>query len=138
MPEETAASRTDGWFMTGDIGVMDDDAFVSIVDRKKDMIITGGINVFCRDVEEALYAHTAVAQCAVIGIPHPQWGEAIHAVVVLRPGASATAEELIAFASGRLAAYKKPRSLDIVDALPIGGTGKILKRELRKPYWPAN
>jgi acyl-CoA synthetase (AMP-forming)/AMP-acid ligase II len=131
MDEETASSRTDGWFMSGDIAVRDDGDYVTIVDRKKDMIITGGINVFTRDIEEALYGHAAVAQCAVIGIPHEQWGEAIHAVVVLRDGAEATAEELTSFAADQLAAYKKPRSLEIVDALPVGGTGKILKRELR-------
>ncbi len=136
MDDETARSRSDGWFMSGDIAVVDEDAFVTIVDRKKDMIITGGINVFCRDIEEALYAHPAVSQCAVIGIPHAQWGEAIHAVVVVRPASDVTSDELIAFASSRLAAYKKPRSLEIVDALPLGGTGKILKRELRKQFWP--
>ncbi|MGI9623064.1 MAG: AMP-binding protein [Acidimicrobiales bacterium] len=134
MDEETQLSRTDGWFMSGDIAVRDEDDYVTIVDRKKDMIITGGINVFTRDVEEALYSHPAVAQCAVIGVPHTQWGEAVHAVVVLREPGSATPEELIEAASGRLASYKKPRSLDIVDQLPVGGTGKILKRELRERY----
>jgi len=136
MDDETANSRRDGWFLTGDVATMDEDGFVTIVDRKKDMIITGGINVFCTDVEGALYAHPAVAQCAVIGIPHPQWGEAIHACVVLRPGQTVTSEELMRFAGERLAAYKKPRSLDLVDTLPLSGTGKILKRELRKRYWP--
>jgi acyl-CoA synthetase (AMP-forming)/AMP-acid ligase II len=134
MEEETICSRTDGWFKSGDIAVRDDGDYVTIVDRKKDMIITGGINVFTRDVEEALYGHRAVAQCAVIGVPHKQWGEAIHAVVVLRDGAEATPEELTSFAADRLAGYKKPRSLEIVDVLPIGGTGKILKRELRSMY----
>jgi acyl-CoA synthetase (AMP-forming)/AMP-acid ligase II len=138
MDDETARSRRDGWFMTGDVAVIDGDAYITIVDRKKDMIITGGINVFCRDVEEAIYTHPAVAQCAVIGIPHPQWGEAIHAVVVLRPGASATSDEIMATAASQLAAYKKPRSVDIVEALPLGGTGNVLKRELRKQYWPAS
>ncbi|MFN3215889.1 MAG: AMP-binding protein [Acidimicrobiales bacterium] len=135
MDDETAFSRHDGWFKTGDVAVIDDDGFVSIVDRKKDMIITGGINVFSREVEDALYAHDAVAQCAVIGVPHPQWGEAIHAVVVLREGQAAPGvDDLLAFAAGRLASYKKPRSLEIVDELPVGGTGKVLKRELRDRY----
>lgn len=136
MPEETAASRTNGWFMSGDVAVMDLEGFITIVDRKKDMIITGGINVFTRDVEEVLYTHDAVAQVAVIGIPDDQWGEAIHAVVVLRPGAAVEPNELLAYAAKRLTSYKKPRSLDIVDELPIGGTGKILKRELRARYQP--
>jgi acyl-CoA synthetase (AMP-forming)/AMP-acid ligase II len=135
MPEETASSRQDGWFKSGDVATVDEEGFITIVDRMKDIIITGGINVFSRDVEEALYAHPAVVQAAVIGVPHEQWGEAIHGVVVLAPGKEATPEELIAFATERLADYKKPRSVEIVDALPIGGTGKILKKELREPYW---
>jgi acyl-CoA synthetase (AMP-forming)/AMP-acid ligase II len=137
MDDETAASRSGDWFKSGDVAVVDADSFITIVDRKKDMIITGGINVFCRDVEEAVHAHPAVAQCAVIGIPHAQWGEAIHAVVVLRPDAVATVDELIDFAAGRLASYKKPRSLDIVESLPMGGTGKVLKRRLRELYAPS-
>ena len=135
MPEETALSSEGEWFKTGDIVTIDRDGFITIVDRKKDIIITGGINVFSRDIEEALYSHPAVAQAAAIGIPHEKWGEAIHGIVTLEPGRTATPEELISFAAERLARYKKPRSLEIVDALPIGGTGKILKRELRAKYW---
>ncbi|MFQ5516669.1 MAG: AMP-binding protein [Acidimicrobiia bacterium] len=135
MPDETAAAREGKWFKTGDLGVMDEDGFVTVVDRKKDIIITGGINVYSRDIEEALYEHPAVAQVAAIGIPDDKWGEAIHTVVVLNPGAEAAPAELIEFASERLAGYKKPRSLDIVDALPISATGKILKRELRAEFW---
>src|SRR5581483_3189431 len=134
-PEETAAAYEDGWIKTGDVGVVDDDGFVTIVDRLKDIIITGGINVFSRDVEDALYAHTAVGLVAAIGVPHETWGEAIHAVVTLKPGASATEDELLAFAAERLASFKKPRSLEIVPALPVSATGKILKRELRARYW---
>lgn len=135
MPEETAASREGEWFKSGDVAVVDEDGFVTIVDRKKDVIITGGINVFSRDVEEALHAHPAVGQAAVIGVPHEKWGEAIHAVVVLQTGKEADPDELQQFAAERLADYKKPRSVEIVDALPIGGTGKILKKDLRERYW---
>lgn len=135
MPEETAASRQDGWFKSGDVAVVDADGYVTIVDRKKDIIITGGINVFSREVEEALYAHEAVDQAAAIGIPHDVWGEAIHALVTLRPDRTATVDELMEFAAARLAGFKKPRSLEIVDDLPVGGTGKILKKEIRARYW---
>lgn len=135
MPEETAASREGEWFKTGDVAVIDDDGFITIVDRMKDIIITGGINVFSREVEDAVLAHPGVAMCAVVGVPSERWGEAVHAVVVLRPGATVTEAEILDVASQRLAAFKKPRSLEIVAELPIGGTGKILKRELRKRYW---
>lgn len=134
MPEETALAWEGDWLKTGDVGVVDPEGFVTIVDRRKDIIITGGINVFSRDIEEALYQHPSVAQAAAIGVPHPTWGEAIHAVVTLKPGAEATPDELIEFASGRLAGFKKPRSLEIVDELPLSGTGKILKKELRARY----
>ena len=134
MAEETAASHSGEWFRTGDLATVDDGGFVTIVDRLKDIIITGGINVFSVEVERALYAHPAVAQAAVIGVPHPKWGEAIHAVVVLAPGESIEPDELIAFAAERLAPFKKPRSLQVVDALPVGGTGKILKKELRMQH----
>lgn len=135
MPEETAASREGDWFKSGDVGVMDADGFVSIVDRKKDVIITGGINVFSVEVEKVLYEHPSVVQAAVIGIPDDRWGEAIHAVVVLAPGAEVDEAELRAFATERLADYKKPRSLEIRAELPMGGTGKVLKKELRAPFW---
>lgn len=135
LPEETESSRQDGWFKTGDVATIDSDGFITIVDRLKDIIISGGINVYSREVEEVLESHPAVLQCAVIGIPHEQWGEAIHAVVVRRPEATVTEEELIAHVSSQLASFKKPRSLDFVDALPVGGTGKVLKRELRAPFW---
>jgi acyl-CoA synthetase (AMP-forming)/AMP-acid ligase II len=133
--EETALSREGDWLKTGDVAVVDDGGYVTIVDRLKDIIITGGINVFSRDIEDALYAHPAVAQVAAIGIPHEQWGEAIHAVVVLKPGSSADEDELLEFAASRLAGFKKPRSLEIVDELPMSATGKILKKDLRLRYW---
>lgn len=135
LPEETAASYEGDWMKSGDVGVMDAEGFVTIVDRSKDIIITGGINVFSREIEEVLHDHQAVAQVAVIGIPHERWGEAIHAVVVLAPGAAATPAELLEHAAAHLADYKKPRSVEIVASLPLGSTGKILKRELREPYW---
>ena len=124
MPEETALAWDGDWLKTGDVAVRDADGFVTIVDRKKDIIISGGINVFSRDIEDALYQHPAVAAAAAIGVPHPTWGEAIHGVVTLRPGAKATPQELIEFASARLAAFKKPRSLEIVDELPLWARGR--------------
>jgi acyl-CoA synthetase (AMP-forming)/AMP-acid ligase II len=134
MPQETAAVHDGGWLRTGDIAVVDADGFVTIVDRSKDIIITGGINVYSREIEDALHAHPAVLAAEAIGIPHERWGEAIHAVVVIDVGAQATEDELLAFAAARLASYKKPRSLEIVPALPINANGKILKRELRAAY----
>ncbi len=131
MPDETAHSRSGEWFKTGDVAVVDEEGFVTIVDRLKDMIITGGINVFCIEVERTLMLHPGVEQAAVIGMPHPTWGEAIHAVVRRAVGSEVSEEELIEFAAARLAHYKKPRSVEFVDALPISGTGKVLKRELR-------
>ncbi|KUP96655.1 class I adenylate-forming enzyme family protein [Thermobifida cellulosilytica] len=134
MEEETARSRQGEWFRTGDVAVVDSEGFVTIVDRLKDMIITGGINVFSIEVERAVQAHPDVEQVAVIGVPHERWGEAIHAVVRRRAGSTLTEEELISFAAQRLSSYKKPRSVEFVDALPISATGKILKKELRKRY----
>lgn len=131
MPDETAGSRCDGWFKTGDVAVMDAEGFVTIVDRKKDIIKTGAIQVFSKDVEEALYQHPDVALAAVIGVPHERWGEAIHAYVVLRTGSEASVADLLRFASSRLASFKKPRTLEIIDQLPISATGKILKKDLR-------
>jgi long-chain acyl-CoA synthetase len=135
-PEETAKAIVEGWMHTGDGGYMDEDGFVFIVDRVKDMIITGGENVYSIEVENALAQHPAVAQCAVIGIPDEEWGEQVHAVVVPRAGAQVSADELIAFAKTRIAHYKCPRSVEIRETpLPLSGAGKILKRELRKPFW---
>ncbi|MEV0185359.1 AMP-binding protein [Streptomyces sp. NPDC050625] len=131
MEEETVHSRAGEWFRTGDVAVIDDEGFITIVDRLKDMIITGGINVFSVEVERALGHHPDVEQSAVIGVPHERWGEAIHAVVRRRAGSALTEDELIAFAAERLSGYKKPRSVEFVDELPISATGKILKKVLR-------
>lgn len=131
-PEATRESITEeGWFHTGDIAARDDDGFYFIVDRKKDMIIRGGFNVYPREVEECLYAHPAIAEAAVIGIPHESHGEDVKAIVAFKPGQQATPEELIAYCKEHLAAYKYPRVVEIRDTLPKGPTGKILKRELR-------
>jgi len=134
-PEETAAAIRDGWMHTGDGGFMDDEGYVFVVDRMKDMIVTGGENVYSAEVEQALCQHPAVAACAVIAIPDPTWGEAVHAVVVLRPDASVTELELREYTKSLIAGYKAPRSVAFVDALPLSGAGKVLKRELRLPYW---
>ncbi len=134
-PDESAAALRGGWMHTGDGGRMDDDGYVFVVDRIKDMIVTGGENVYSAEVENALATHPAVASCAVIGVPDDEWGERVHAVVVLAAGQSVTGEELREHAKTRIAGYKAPRSVAFVDALPISGAGKILKRELRRPYW---
>jgi long-chain acyl-CoA synthetase len=135
-PEETAKAVVDGWMHTGDGGYMDRDGFVYIVDRVKDMIISGGENVYSAEVENTVAQFPAVAQCAVIGIPSERWGEAVHAVVVPRPGATVDAEALIAFCHERIAGYKCPRSVEVREVpMPMSGAGKILKRELRQPFW---
>ncbi|BCJ86134.1 fatty acid--CoA ligase [Effusibacillus dendaii] len=137
-PEETAAVLKDGWYYTGDMATIDEDGFLYIVDRKKDMIITGGENVYSVEVENVIYTHPAVLEAAVIGIPDAKWGEAIKAVVVLKPGQSASEAELMAHCRLSLANYKVPKSVDFVDALPKSGAGKILKRTLRDQYWSTN
>jgi long-chain acyl-CoA synthetase len=135
-PDETAAALVDGWYRSGDLGSMDDEGYVFLVDRVKDMIITGGENVYSTEVEDVLYRHPAVLEAAVFGIPDDRWGEAVHAVVVLRPGAVADADELIAACRAAIAGYKVPKRIDLrADALPKSGAGKILKRELRAPFW---
>jgi long-chain acyl-CoA synthetase len=130
-PEATAAATRGGWFRTGDIGQFDADGYLSIVDRKKDMILRGGFNVYPREIEEVLMTHPAVAMAAVIGVPDPRLGEEIKTVVVRRPGAALTEAELIAWARDQMAAFKYPRLVEFRDALPLSATGKILKRELR-------
>jgi long-chain acyl-CoA synthetase len=133
-PEETAAALVDGWYLTGDLGYMDEQAYVYLVDRAKDMIVTGGENVYSTEVEDVLYRHPAVLEAAVFGIPDERWGEAVHAVVV--PRADVTADELIAFCHDAIAGYKAPKAIEIRSApLPKSGAGKVLKRELREPYW---
>jgi long-chain acyl-CoA synthetase len=132
-PDATAEAIPDGWFRSGDMARQDEDGFYFIVDRKKDLIIRGGYNVYPREVEEALYEHEAVAEVAVVGVPHEDLGEEVGAAVALKPGASATEDELRDFAKERLAAYKYPRHLWIVRELPKGPTGKILRREVSAP-----
>ena len=135
-PEATAEAITDdGWFRTGDMGRIDEDGYVFVEDRLKDMIITGGENVYSSEVERVISEHPAVAEVAVIGVPDERWGESVKAVVSLNPGASATEQDVIDYAREHLARFKCPRSVDILDALPRNPTGKILKRDLRKPYW---
>jgi len=135
-PEENAKALTeDGWFLTGDAGMLDDEGYLFIQDRIKDMIITGGENVYPAEVESAIYGHPAIADIAVIGIPDQKWGEAVKAVIVLKPGAELTENELIAHAREKIAGFKCPKSVDFIDALPRNPSGKILRRELRAPYW---
>ncbi|HUC69315.1 MAG TPA: fatty acid--CoA ligase [Stellaceae bacterium] len=135
LEEATRRAIRDGWFHTGDAGYLDRDGYLYIYDRVKDMIVSGGENIYPAEVESALFGHPAIADVAVIGVPDAQWGEAVKAIVVKRPGASVAAAELIDYARQRIAGYKVPRSVDFVDALPRNPAGKILKRELRKPYW---
>jgi long-chain acyl-CoA synthetase len=133
-PEATAAAIVDGWFRSGDLGTKDEDGFITIVDRKKDMILRGGFNVYPREVEEVLNRHPAVKQVAVIGIPHETHGEEIVAVVIREEGEEITAESLIAWSQEYLARYKYPRHVHFVDAMPLGPSGKVLKRELRAQF----
>jgi len=134
-PEETRETLINGWVHTGDMGYYDDEGYIYLADRKKDMIISGGENVYPREVEEILYQHPAVLEAAVIGVPDPYWVEKVHAVVTTRKGASTTAEELIAFCKKHMAGYKTPKTVEFVDSLPKNPAGKILKRELREKYW---
>ena len=128
------AFTSDGWFRTGDLGRLDDEGFVTLVDRKKDMVITGGENVYSAEVEDVLFAHPSVAEAAIIGIPDAKWGEAVFAVVVLRPGTTATADDLITYSRSQLAKYKSPKGVAFVEALPRNVAGKVLKRELRERF----
>ncbi|MFE0703160.1 long-chain fatty acid--CoA ligase [Streptomyces sp. NPDC058872] len=132
-PEETAATIPDGWLRTGDLARADEDGYLYVVDRKKDMIIRGGYNVYPREIEEVLHEHPAVALAAVVGVPHPELGEQVAAVVVLRPAAQASGDELREYVKERVAAYKYPRHVLLVDELPLGPSGKILKREIVLP-----
>ena len=134
-PQATADASTFGWHHTGDIGVIDEDGFVYVVDRKKDMIISGGFNVFPSEVEQVLWSHAAVQDCAVIGVPDDKWGEAVKAVVELKPGAAADEGELIALVKEKLGGVKAPKSIDFIAALPRSPVGKVLKKNLREPYW---
>ncbi|MDQ6773369.1 MAG: AMP-binding protein, partial [Candidatus Dormibacteraeota bacterium] len=132
-PDATAETMRDGWFHTGDMARVDDEGYFFIVDRKKDMIIRGGYNVYPRELEEVLYEHPAVREAAVVGVPHPELGEEVGAAVVLKADAAATEAELRDFVKERVAAYKYPRQVWFVEELPKGPTGKILKREITAP-----
>lgn len=134
-PEGTAAEFSDGMWKSGDLGYMDESGFIYIVDRKKDMIISGGFNVYAIEVESAINSHPAILMSAVIGIPHEEWGEAVHAEVILREGAEVSAEELIVHVKGRLGSFKAPKSVKIVKELPISAVGKVLRRAVRDRYW---
>ena len=136
-PDLTAETIRDGWMWTGDIATWDGDSYVFIVDRAKDMIISGGENIYSTQVEAAIHKHPGVLEAAVIGVPDEEWGESVKAVVVMKPGETATEQEIVDAARMHLASYQKPRSVDFVDSLPKAPTGKILKRELRDPYWKA-
>ncbi|MFV0934178.1 long-chain-fatty-acid--CoA ligase [Pseudomonas jessenii] len=134
-PQETAEALRNGWMHTGDGGYMDEDGFIYVCDRLKDMIVSGGENIYSAEVETAIASHPAVAQIAAIGIPCEKWGETVHVVIVLKPGASANSEDIIAHCRQRIAGYKCPRSVEFRDALPLSSVGKVLKTELRKPFW---
>lgn len=134
-PEQTAATLVDGWVRMGDAGFLDADGYLHLVDRVKDMIISGGENVYSIEVERALASHPAVSACAVIGVPDAQWGERVHAVVVPREGMAPTLAELREHCRVAIAGYKCPRSLELVAALPLSAAGKVLKTELRRPHW---
>jgi acyl-CoA synthetase (AMP-forming)/AMP-acid ligase II len=133
--EQLTELADDQWKSVGDVAYVDDEGFVYICDRKKDMIISGGVNIYPAEVEAVLYAHASVIDAAVIGVPDEQWGESVKAVVQLRPGATATQDELIAFCAERLASFKKPRTIEFVDELPRDAAGKLLKRRIRERYW---
>ena len=135
LPEETKKSIKDGWLYTGDMAVIDEEGYVTIVDRKKDMILTGGENVYSTEVENVLYMHPAILECAVVGIPDPKWGEAVKGIAVLKPGQKATEQEIIQFCKEKMTHYKVPKSIDFIKALPRTGSGKIHKKGLRDKYW---
>ena len=134
-PEATAEIGAHGWHHTGDIGYKDANGFIYIVDRKKDMIISGGLNVFPIEIERVIWSHPAVQDCAVIGVPDEKWGEAVKAVVELKPGRSVGEAELIALCKRTLSGYKAPKTVEFRDALPRSGVGKVLKRKLRERFW---
>lgn len=135
LPEQTEKALRGGWLHTGDAGVLDDDGYLYIQDRVKDMIVSGGENVYPREIEDVLFSHPEVADAAVIGIPSERWGEEVKAVVVRKDGCDLSADDIMAFCKGKLGGYKQPRSVDFIDALPRNPSGKVLKKDLREPYW---
>jgi long-chain acyl-CoA synthetase len=137
LAEATRTAFVNGdWYRTGDAGYLDEDGYLYLYDRVKDMIVSGGENIYPVEVENALHEHPQVRDCAVIGVPDDRWGEAVKAVIVPEPGTPPDPGALIAFARERIAAYKVPKSIDFANALPRNPSGKILKKELRRPYWP--
>lgn len=135
LPEETANLIKAGWLFTGDLAVIDEEGYITIVDRKKDVIITGGENVYSIEVENVLDQHSAILECAVIGVPDPLWGEAVKGVVVLKPNQKATEDDIIQFCKERIAHFKAPKSIVFIDVLPKTGSGKIHKKKSRNLYW---
>lgn len=134
-PQRTAEAIVDGWLHTGDVGFLDGEGYLHITDRKKDVIITGGFNVYSAEVEAVLNGHRAVRDCAVIGVPDEKWGEAVKAVVELNPGAPASSDELIDHCKATLGSVKAPKTVEFVEVLPRSSVGKVLRREIRDRYW---
>ena len=135
MPEATAEIRTHGWHHTGDVGYYDEDGYFYIVDRKKDLIISGGFNVYSAEVEAGIMALPQVQECAVIGVPDEKWGEAVKALITLRAGESLTEQEVVVHCKARLGGVKAPKSVEFRDEIPKTAAGKIDRKELRRPYW---
>ena len=134
-PESTAAAHKDGWLWTGDVGIMNEDGYIQIVDRSKDMIISGGFNIYPNEIEQVISEHAAVQECAVIGVPDEKWGEAVKAVIQLKPGETLDEASLLADVKSKLGSVKTPKSIDIIEDLPRSPNGKVMKTELRKTYW---
>jgi len=134
-PEATTETLRHGWLHSGDLGYMDRDGYLYLMDRSKDMIISGGENIYPREIEEVLVQHPAVREVAVIGVPDEKWGESVKAVVSLAPHHTVTEDELINYCKARLASYKKPKSVDFIEEIPKNNYGKVMKRELREKYW---
>jgi len=134
-PEKTKEAFRGEYMTVGDMGYLDEDNYLYIVDRKTDMVISGGVNIYPAEIEEVIHEHPTVLDVAVIGVPNDEWGEELKAVVQLKPGARASADDIIDFCRERLADYKRPRSVDFVDEVPRNPSGKLLKRDIRAPYW---
>ena len=135
LPDETDETIRNGWLNTGDMGNIDEKGYIFIVDRKKDMIISGGENIYPREIEEILYTHPSIIEAAIIGIPDDQWGEAVKAFVVVKEGENVSEQEIIDFCTEKLASYKKPKSVEFLEILPRNPAGKVLKKELKEKYW---